>query len=194
QYGKRWLLCNGQADLLFTENETNSARLFNGKNRSPYVKDAFHEYVVHGNKAAVNPEQMGTKVAPHYQLELDPGQSVTLKLRLTDLEPLGGMDSNSGEVGTITSPGHADRAEGVPGTNDFDAGFDALFATRQKETDEFYASRIPKDLSDDAKDVMRQSFSGMLWSKQFYHYDVYTWLDGDPAGPKPPEERWKSRN
>ncbi|PYU55804.1 MAG: glucosidase, partial [Acidobacteria bacterium] len=128
---------------------------------------------------------MGTKVAPYYPLQLDSGQPVTLKLRLTDIEPLGGMDFNSGKVGTMASPGQAERAEGVPGTNDFGAGFDGLFVTRQKEAEEFYATRISKELSDDAKAVMRQSFSGMLWSKQFYHYDVRTWLEGDPAGPKP---------
>src|SRR5437868_4194362 len=87
QYGKRWLLCAGQSKLLFTENETNSARLFGGKNRS-FVKDAFHEYVIAGNKAAVNAEQSGTKMAALYRMELGPGESRTLKLRLTDLEPL----------------------------------------------------------------------------------------------------------
>src|SRR5712664_250501 len=188
QYGKRWLLCAGQPELLFTENETNNARLFGGKNRSPYVKDAFHEYVVYGNTAAVNPDQMGTKMAAYYPLLLDPGQSVTLKLRLTDREPLGGMDTGAGTVGGFVSPGTQERPEGVPGTNDFDAGFEGLFATRQKEAEEFYATRIPKELSNDAKAVMRQSFSGMLWSKQFYHYDVRTWLEGDPAGPKPPDD------
>src|ERR1700682_3972636 len=194
QYGKRWLLCAGQPELLFTENETNSARLFGGRNRSAYVKDAFHEYVIRGNKAAVNPEQMGTKVAPYYPLELNPGQLVTLKLRLTDMEPLGGMEIGAGKVGGVVSPGEAERAEGVPGTHDFGAGFDGLFVTRQKEAEEFYATRIPKELSDDANTIMRQSFAGMLWSKQFYHYDVQTWLEGDPAGPPPPPERWNGRN
>jgi len=194
QYGKRWLLCAGQPELLFTENETNSARLFGGRNRSPYVKDAFHEYVIQGNKAAVNPEQLGTKVAPYYPLELNPGQSVALQLRLTDIEPLGGMEIGAGKVGGIVSPGEAERAEGVPGTDDFGAGFDGLFVTRQKEAEEFYATRIPKELSDDAQAIMRQSFAGMLWSKQFYHYDVQTWLEGDPAGPPPPPERWNGRN
>jgi len=104
------------------------------------------------------------------------------------------MDLNSAMVGIISSPGHAERAEGVPATNDFEAGFDGLFATRQKEAEEFYATRIPEDLSEDAKAVMRQSFSGMLWSKQFYHYDVRTWLEGDPAAPPPPPERWHGRN
>ncbi|HEX4542180.1 MAG TPA: hypothetical protein VH114_03350, partial [Candidatus Acidoferrum sp.] len=147
QYGKRWLLCAGNPELLFTENETNNARLFNGKNRSPYVKDAFHDYLIHRNKDAVNPDFMGTKLAAHYPLELAAGASVTLKLRLTDIEPLGGMDTDSGRAGIITSPAHAERAEGVPGTNDFAAGFDSLFAARQKEAEEFYGSRIPKDLS-----------------------------------------------
>ena len=194
QYGKRWLLAAGQPQLLFTENETNNARLFNGKNRCPYAKDAFHEYVIRGNKAAVNPNQMGTKVTTYYPVELGPGQSATLKLRITDMEPLGGIDAQSGTVGTVTSPGHADRGEGVPGTNDFETGFDGVFATRQREADEFYASRIPRGLSEDAESVMRQSFGGMLWSKQYYHYDVHTWLEGDPAGPTPPAERWNGRN
>src|SRR6266700_2212602 len=179
---------------LFTENETNCARLFNGPNRCPFVKDAFHEYLIHGNKAAVNPSLTGTKVAAHYPMHLEPGASAALKLRLTDIEPLAGMDPDSPRSGIITSPAHAERAEGVPGTNDFATGFDALCAARQKEADEFYDSRIAKHLSGDAKAVMRQSFAGMFWSKQFYHYDVHTSLEGDPAGPKPPEERWKGRN
>ena len=193
-YGKRWLLCAGQPELLFTENETNYARIFNYRSRTPYVKDAFHEWLIHGNKAAVNPERAGTKMAAHYPLQLGPGDSATVKLRLTDLDPLGCMDADSPMVGTITSPAHQERAEGVPGTNDFAKGFDALFVQRQKEADEFYSSRLAKELSSDAHKVMRQAYAGMLWSKQFYHYDVHTWLDGDPAGPAPPEERWEGRN
>jgi len=193
QYGKRWLLCAGQPGLLFTENETNYQRLYGGKNRS-YVKDAFHGYVIRGDKAAVNPGQVGTKMAALYRLGLGAGESMTLKLRLTDMEPLGAMDGNSPMVGAINAPGHAERAEGVPGTNDFGAGFDDLFARRQKEADAFYASRLPKELSEDAKLVMRQAFAGMMWNKQFYHYDVRTWLDGDPAGPPPPKERLQGRN
>jgi Glycosyl hydrolase family 63 C-terminal domain len=194
QYGKRWFLCDGQPELLFTENETNNAKLFGGRNRSPFVKDAFHEYVIRGNRAAVNPQQMGTKMAAYYPMQLGPGESATLKLRITDLEPLAGLDPLLGAVGIITSPGHADRSEGVPGTNDFLAGFDAVFAKRQKETEEFYGARIPKELSADARTVMTQALGGMLWSKQFYHYDVRTWLEGDPAGPPPPASRWNGRN
>jgi len=97
-------------------------------------------------------------------------------------------------VGTITAPAQQERAAGVPGTNDFAEGFDGVFIARKKEADEFYESRIPKELSADARHVMRQAYSGMLWSKQFYHYDVYTWLEGDPAGPEPPQERQHGRN
>ncbi|HXM97859.1 MAG TPA: glucosidase [Candidatus Dormibacteraeota bacterium] len=194
QYGKRWLICSGETELLFTENETNFEKLFAGKNRSPYVKDAFQEYLIKGNKSAVNPQQSGTKTAAHHMMELGPNQSATIKLRLTDLDPLGNMVSNAERSGTITSPGHAERGTDVPGSNDFAAGFDAMFAARQKEAEEFYASRIPKDLSAGAKNVMRQAFSGMLWSKQFYHYDVHAWLDGDPAGPPSPAEREQGRN
>ncbi|HEX8835411.1 MAG TPA: hypothetical protein VF748_00615 [Candidatus Acidoferrum sp.] len=194
QYGKRWLISAGKPDLLFTENETNCARLFNGANRSPYVKDAFHEYLIRGNKGAVNGELMGTKVAAYHPLHLEAGASATVKLRLTDIEPLAGLDTDSPRSGIITSPAHAERAEGVPGTDDFAAGFDRLFATRQEEAEEFYQSRIPNNLSADAKSVMRQSFAGLFWSKQFYHYDVRTWLEGDPAGPTPPVERRRGRN
>jgi hypothetical protein len=193
QYGKRWLLAAGHPELLFTENETNMERLFAVKNRS-YVKDAFHSYLIQGDKSAVNPRQMGTKMAALYPVDLGPGESVTLKLRLTDLDPLSAMSESSTLIETTASPAHAERGEGIPASNDFDQGFDAVFATRQKEADEFYASRIPKEMSDDAKLIMRQSFSGMLWCKQFYHYDVRTWLNGDPAQPPPPRERLQGRN
>ena len=194
QYGKRWLLCAGKPQLLFTENETNYERLFHVRNRTPYVKDAFHEYLIHEKTEAVNPAQAGTKMAAYYGLELRPGQSEVIRLRLTDLEPLAGMEPDAPMIGTITSPAHEERREGVPGTNDFAEGFDALIAVRKKEADEFYGTRIPEELSEDARSVMRQAYAGMLWSKQFYHYDVKTWLEGDPAGPKPPAERLHGRN
>jgi hypothetical protein len=158
------------------------------------VKDAFNEYLIAGNKSAVNPAMSGTKMAAHYPMSLDPGESKTIKLRFTDLEPLGELDAPSSGVGSPASPGHGDRPEGVPAANDFAEGYDGVFAARQKEADDFYASRIPKQLSADAKNVMRQALSGMLISKQFYHYDVLTWLQGDPAGPPPPPQRWEGRN
>src|SRR5262249_16601939 len=118
RYGKRWLLAEGKPEFLFTENETNNARLFGTRNRSPYVKDPFHHYLIHQNKAAVNPDQSGTKMAAHYKLDISPRQSATLKFRLTDIEPLAGIDPNGGQVGIITSPGHQERTQEVPGTND----------------------------------------------------------------------------
>ena len=193
QYGKRALLCEGAPELLFTENETNFAKLFGGNNATPYVKDAFHEYLIAGNKSAVNPARSGTKMAAYYPMTLAPGESRTLKLRLTDREPLEELSDGAGSGGA-SAPGHVERPEGVPAANDFASGFDGVFSARQKEADDFYSSRIPKQLSADAKSVMRQALSGMLISKQFYHYDVLSWLEGDPAGPTPPAERWEGRN
>src|SRR5579885_2911979 len=140
QYGKRWLLCAGQPELLFTENETNYQKLFGVRNRTPYVKDAFHAYVVGNSKAAVNPEQAGTKMAAYHRARIEPAQSVTLKLRLTDREPL--ASTESGKPGPIVSPG-LDTDAPVLAPNDFGLNFDALFAKRKQEADEFYASRIP---------------------------------------------------
>jgi hypothetical protein len=168
-YRERFLYCEGNPQLLFTENETNNERLFNSPNRTPYVKDAFHEYVVGGNKAAVNPAQVGTKAAALYELEIPAESSTTVRLRLTDAGP---------------------SAVGDPFNSDFDKGFKA----RKKETDDFYATVIPKELSEDSKNVMRQSLAGMLWSKQFYHYELKRWLDGDPGQPVPPPERKRGRN
>ena len=194
QYGKRWLLSAGKPELLFTENETNYVRLFNYRERVPYVKDAFHEYVIRGNKAAVNPALTGTKMAAHYAFGLGSGESATVKLRLTDLDPLGTMDPELPWVGSGTAAGQYKAGATTLAPGDFGEGFDAVFAHRMREADEFYDSRIPRRLSDDARLVMRQAYSGMLWSKQFYHYDVATWLGGDPAGPPPPAVRQKGRN
>jgi Glycosyl hydrolase family 63 C-terminal domain len=195
QYGKRWLLAAGKPQLLFTENETNAQAVFNSRNRTPFVKDAFHQFVIQGNTAAVNPDLSGTKMAALYSLTLGPGESAVFKLRITDIDPLGGMNLDSPKVGSgPVSPETTEHPEDVPGTNDFAAGCDEVFTQRRKEADEFYNSRIPSEMSEDARSVMRQAYSGMLWSKQFYHYDVYTWLEGDPAGPAPPKERWRGRN
>ncbi len=194
RYGKRWLIACGSPALLFTENETNRQRLFGTPNRTPYVKDAFHEYIIHGRQEAVNLAQEGTKVAAHYHLRLEPGQPQSLRLSLTDISPLAGMAPDAPMAGAITAPAHAESEPGVPGTSEFGPGFDALLAKRKAEADEFYASRIPKELSADARNVMRQAFAGMLWSKQFYHFDVHTWLEGDPAGAPPPKERWNGRD
>ncbi len=194
QYGKRWLLAAGKPELLFTENETNYLKLFNYRERVPYVKDAFHEYVVQGNKGAVNPAHTGTKMAAHSAFQLSPGESATLKLRLTHVDPLGTMDPELPWIGSSTAPGQYKASQGALAPGEFGDGFEAVFSQRMKEADEFYDSRIPRHLSPDARMVMRQAYSGMLWSKQFYHYAVETWLEGDPAGPQPPAARWKGRN
>ena len=166
-YGRRRLVCEGQPELLFTENETNFEKLYGAENRTPYVKDAFHRYLVNRDAGAVNPAREGTKAAAHYALSVEPGGTRLIQLRFTD----------------------------APAAQDaFGAAFDRVFGERIREADEFYAKRVPADLSDDARNVQRQAFAGMLWSKQFFHYDVRTWLDGDPAGPPPPPERRNGRN
>src|SRR6266581_663363 len=182
-YGKRWRLCEGEPELLFTENETNARKLFSGENRTPYVKDGINEYVVHGNREAVNPDKTGTKASALYRLRIAPGATATLRLRLTDLES---------KIAHMSAPRLVIAA--APTTELFGQGFDSALAPRRAEADEFYAKRAPKGLSEDAKNVQRQAFAGLLWSKQFYHFDVRTWLDGDPAGPPPPESRKKGRN
>jgi len=165
--GNRWLHCEGQPELLFTENETNTKRLFGVGSRTPYVKDGINDYIVDGAKDAVNPEHTGTKATAHYQLTIAAGETTVVRLRLAD--------SGFQQSGAF-------------------ADFDAIFAQRQREADEFYATVIPQDLSPDAKNVMRQGFGGMLWSKQFYHYVVKDWLEGDPSNPPPPPERCNGRN
>jgi hypothetical protein len=182
-HGKRWLLCEGEPELLFTENETNVRKLFGGENRTPYVKDGINDYVVHGNCDAVNSQRTGTKASALYRLRLAPGASATLRLRLTNLAP---------KIARMSAPRLV--IAGAPQTELLGQNFDSILALRRTEANEFYAKPAPKGLSEDAKNVQRQAFAGLLWSKQFYHLDVRTWLDGDPAGPPPPESRKKGRN
>ena len=170
--GKRWLLCEtlgAGPELLFTENETNGRRLYglDGENVSAYVKDGINDYVVLGKWGAVNPAGEGTKASARYRLALGAGETKTIRLRLTPMEP----------------------ADGLLGEQ-----FEQAFARRIGEADAFYATVIPHKIGDDAKNVMRQALAGMLWSKQFYHYDVRKWLAGDPGFPAPPEQRWHGRN
>ncbi|MGH9845937.1 MAG: MGH1-like glycoside hydrolase domain-containing protein [Blastocatellia bacterium] len=166
-HGKRLLLCEGAGDLLFTENETNKQRLYGAPNDAPYVKDGINDYIVHGDRNAVNPDRAGTKASAHYHLTLKPGESATVKLRLTN-----------------------DLQLKTPFGNDFDR----TFAERVKEADEFYDRVAPGDLSGDARSVQRQAFAGMMWSKQFYYYDLNRWLGGDPGQPAPPDSRLQGRN
>ncbi|HEU4439175.1 MAG TPA: glucosidase [Methylomirabilota bacterium] len=165
--GLRWLTCGGAPRLLFTENETNFEHLFGVENRTPYVKDGINAYVVEGRDEAVNPAREGTKAAAHYRLRLAPGETVAVRLRLANTPPHG---------------------HGLGGD------FDALLDLRRQEADDFYRTVIPDGLDPDGARVMRQAFAGLLWSKQFYHYYVRRWLQGDPAFPPPPAERWRGRN
>jgi hypothetical protein len=166
-YGHRWLHCQGAPELLFTENDTNTARLY-GYPNGLYTKDAFHRWIIAGDKAAVNPAREGTKAAAWYALDIAAGGTATVRLRLNDRQP--GPGDPLGET------------------------FTTVLAQRQREADEFYASVIPTSLSADATNVARQAFAGLLWSKQYYHYVVRDWLAGDQTQPAPPAERQRGRN
>jgi hypothetical protein len=166
--GRRTLRADGAPALLFTENETNARRLFGVENSSPFVKDGINDFVVNGAEGTVNPIHTGTKAACHYRATVAPGTAMVIRLRLTP-----------DQAGDRTPVG---------------ADFDEVFAARLRETDDFYNTVIPAGASDDARNVMRQAFGGLLWSKQFYHYVVADWLKGDPTQPPPPEGRRYGRN
>ena len=155
ELGDYTLYCDGAPELLFTENESNLERLWGQPNASPWVKDAFHQYVISGNREAVNPAQTGTKAAARYALDVPAGGSTVVRLRLVA----------------------AQAAE------PFGAGFDATVAARLSDADEFYARITPPTLSEDEKRVHRQALAGMLWSKQYYLFDVDTWLKEHGAHP-----------
>ncbi|MBK8230932.1 MAG: glucosidase [Candidatus Eisenbacteria bacterium] len=158
----------GGAEVLFTENHTNVAKLFYAENSEPYVKDAFHEYVVKGRTGAVNPEEVGTKAAFHFRREVPAGGSLEVRLRL--------------------------RPEREVNVKPFGPAFDRLFRDRQEEADAFYAARTRGVTDSDAQAAIRQAYAGLLWSKQFYYYIVKDWIEGDPAQPKPPGTRRDGRN
>jgi len=163
--GRRWLYADGPRELLFTENETNERVLWGQPNRSPFVKDGFHEYVCRGNPDAVNPAHVGTKAAARYVLRLRHGESVVLRLRL--------------------------RPELTQGSFE---DFDAIVAERIAEADEVYEAAIPRKLGDAERRVYRQAMAGLFWSEQFYHFDIDRWLRGDAAFPPPPAGRKRARN
>ncbi len=152
-------------DLLFTENETNFRHLYDAPNTSPWVKDAFHRYIVEGELDAVNTAGEGTKAAAVYALSVVPGQTKTLTFRLTK------------------------QPKAVPFRN-----LKRLYGTRKQEAKEFYAALQPPDLDEEAQEVQRQAYAGLLWSKQLYYFDVGQWMEGDPAGPPPPTARRYGRN
>jgi hypothetical protein len=158
--------CEGEVELLFTDNTTNNDRLFPGQpNPGPYVKDGINNCVVQGDQAAVNPGKQGTKVAAHYRQTVGPGQSMTVRLRLT---------ARGSAAQSTTTKGDA-----AP----FGPAFDATLAARLQEADEFYRSVTPPSVSPDAANVMRQAIAGMLWSKQFYFFDGDNWLEEHHSNP-----------
>jgi hypothetical protein len=170
---------DSQPSLLFTENETNSERLWGAPNTSPYVKDAFHRYVVAGEPGAVNAAREGTKAAAHYSRIVEPGEVWVVNLRLRRIEPAEAQRNGNGSSVLLNAPF---------------AHLTSLLAQRAAEADQFYATLQPDGLSEDEQLVQRQAFAGMLWSKQFYHYNVARWLDGDPGQPPPPAVRHDGRN
>jgi hypothetical protein len=163
ELGDRYLYCQGDAPLLFTENETNTERIFGTHNANIYVKDGINNCVVNGKQDAVNPERTGTKAAAHYCINVDAAQTATIRLRLTDLAP---------------------AAVGDPFKN-----FADNLHVRQREADEFYQAIIPERVSEDEGRVMRQALAGMLWSKQFFGFDVDKWLVEHGQDPMQPGGR-----
>lgn len=159
------LYAEGAEEWIFTENDTNAARLFGGKNTAEYVKDAFHDYLIHGDREAVNPALYGTKGAAVYHRELQSGEEWEIRLRLCP-EP---MEEPFGE------------------------GYEAVFADREREAEEYFLGLAPKAQGDEVQ-VFRRALAGLLWCKKFYFYSVIDWLRGDPTMPPPPPERWQGRN
>lgn len=157
------------AELIFTENETNKRKLYNVDNDTPFVKDAFHRYLIAGEKSAINPARTGTKAAAVHALTLPPGGSAVVKCRLRR---------------TAAAELKAPLA----------ASFDAAFKQAISEADEFYASVIPAEVTPEDHEIARGAYAGMLWNKQFYYYVVETWLNGDKSSPPPPESRKNGRN
>jgi hypothetical protein len=157
ELGDRWLYVQGDAPLLFTENDTNTERLSGKLNASPYVKDAIDRCVVHGQGDAVNPAGAGTKVAVHHRMTVAAGTSAVFRLRLTDAAPDGLADPFR--------------------------DFEPMVQARREEADEFYRSITPPGASEDTARVMRQALAGMLWSKQYYFFDADRWLEEHGADP-----------
>ena len=175
--GRRFLYCEGDAPLLFTENETNHERIFGTPNRTPYVKDGINDFVVHGLRDRVNPGKTGTKASAHYLLAISAGESRTVRLRLTE-----------------TAPQSLERVYAEAGGDPFGSHFDELFSRRVREADEFYDSVTPDSLSEDQGRVLRQALAGMLWTKQYYYFDLEMWLEEHKAHPPVALKRYNVRN
>ncbi|MGH3255303.1 MAG: MGH1-like glycoside hydrolase domain-containing protein [Streptosporangiaceae bacterium] len=186
---------------LFCENETNVARLFDAEPATAYPKDGINDHVISGS-ATVNPAQTGTKCAFWYQVTLAAGASAELRVRLRrrDAAAAAGAPVTTGAVGAAGALGTAGAAGALGAAGAGAAGaplgaqFGQVLAQRRGEADEFYEELTPREATPDEAMVMRQGFAGLLWSKQFYYYDVARWLDGDPGQPVPPAERLTGRN
>jgi len=163
--GQRFLYAGGRPEVLFTDNETNARRLYGIENPKPFVKDAFHEHVVKQTDGVICPERRGTKAGLHYVLDIPAGEFREVELRLC----------------------HEEHDHPL-------AGFAKYFSVRQREADKFYDAIHPENATPDERAVQRQAFAGMLWSKQFYAYDVQTWLRGDDPKAPPPASRLHGRN
>ena len=166
--GEYNLFCDSADDLFFTENESNAERLWRIPNATPFVKDSINNHLVNGRIDILNPAQFGTKAAAHYKFNIPAGETISIRLRLTH------------DVNQTSNQAFAD--------------FDAMFRLRRAEADQFYAELAPKLLNEEQRAIQRQAFAGLLWNKQFYHYIVEQWLDGDPGLPPPPNERLQGRN
>ena len=173
--GQYYLYWDGDAPILFTENESNTQRLFGAPNRTPYVKDGINNHVVLGQQDVVNPAGIGTKASAHYQLAIGPGAHEVVKLRLSEVGPDDSL-----------------RVYGPHGP--FGGHYDEMFRARKQEADEFYAAITPPALDADAANVMRQALAGMIWSKQFYYYDVNKWLEERGSDPFKPGRKIAPRN
>src|SRR4051794_31870226 len=167
ELGSSVLSWSDSPEPLFCDNETNTRRLY-GEDGAPYPKDGINDAVISGAES-VNPEHRGTKASLWYRLEVAPGESAEIRVRLAPPA----ADGQAGDVGD---------------------DFTAVLADRQREADEFYAPLAPDDASEDEKRIMRQAWASLLWCKQYFHYDVDRWLDGDPGQPPPPDSRRQGRN
>jgi hypothetical protein len=166
--GKRYLYCEGNIPLLFTENETNNERIFRTTNASPYVKDGINNYVIQENHNAVNPAKTGTKSSAYYELEVGAGKTATIRLRLSDAAPAA--------------------------TGDSFKSFDATMQTRRDEADKFYKFVTPPSVGEDKARVLRQAMAGMLWTKQYFYFDVDLWLTEHGVDPMKPGQHRFMRN
>jgi hypothetical protein len=206
--GDYLLFCDSPAELIFTENETNFQKLWGTPNRTPYVKDSFHDYIIADRTAAVNPAQTGTKAAAVYRKIIGPGETATLRLRLTMVRAASPATQTQAASKKRTEPSQKPAympayrlpppeyyAYFIPEKLDpLFQDFDSTFQARLDEADEFYTGLFPPNLTPELRQVERQALAGMLWSKQFYYYIVSRWIQGDPTQPPPPAQRKHGRN